>query len=90
AVAAEFSFFLALPTLFGAGLLKLVKHRHDLHADAAAALGVGFAVAFVSAALVVEPFMAYVRTRRFRPFAIYRVCLGAVVVLAYALGAVAH
>ncbi len=82
AVAAEFSFYLAIPTLLGAGLLKLVKHHKEMHAQEALLLGVGFMTAFVSAMLVVHPFMQFVKRRRLRPFAIYRVVLG-VIVLAW-------
>ncbi|MEK6644940.1 MAG: undecaprenyl-diphosphate phosphatase [Planctomycetota bacterium] len=78
-VAAEFSFYLAIPTLLGAGLLKLVKHRNELHSEEAVLLGVGFMTAFVCAMLVVHPFMQFVKRRRLRPFAIYRVLLGAAV-----------
>jgi undecaprenyl-diphosphatase len=78
-LATEFSFYLAIPTLLGAGVLKVVKHRADLHADEALLLGVGFVTAFVVALLVVEGFMRFVQTHRLRPFAIYRVLLGAAV-----------
>lgn len=76
AVATEFSFYLAIPTLVGAGLVKLVKHRHEMQPEAATILGVGFFTAFVVALLVVDGFMRFVRTRRLRPLAIYRVILG--------------
>ncbi len=78
-LATEFSFYLAIPTLLGAGTLKVIKHRHELHANEAVVLGVGFVTAFIVALLVVEGFMRYVQTRRLRPFAIYRVALGAAV-----------
>jgi len=79
ATAAVFSFYLAIPTLIAAGGFSLFKHRHELHRNEATLLGVGFATAFVVALLVVEGFMRYVQTRRLRPFAIYRVLLGSVV-----------
>jgi undecaprenyl-diphosphatase len=79
AVAAEFSFYLAIPTLCGAGLLRIVKHRGEIHADTAAMLGLGFAVSFVVALIVVSAFMRYIQTRPLRPFAVYRVILGLVV-----------
>jgi undecaprenyl-diphosphatase len=81
-VAAEFSFYLAIPTLVGAGLLKLVKYRHDITGQSAAILGLGFAVAFVVALVVISAFMKYIQTRKLWPFAVYRVILG-VAVLAW-------
>lgn len=81
ATATEFSFYLAIPTLLGAGMLKVVKHRKELHSEQALLLGVGFITAFIIALLVVEGFMRFVRSRRLRPFAIYRVVLSIVVLV---------
>jgi len=86
AVAAVFSFYLAIPTLIAAGGYSLFKHRAQLHSNEALLLGVGFVTAFVVALLVVEGFMRFVQHHRLRPFAIYRVILGAVVLLAWKLG----
>jgi len=79
AVAAEFSFYLAIPTLCGAGLLRIVKHRAEITSQSAAVLGLGFWVSFVVALLVVAAFMRYIQTRKLWPFAVYRVLLGLVV-----------
>lgn len=79
-VAAEFSFFLAIPTMFAAGLYSLFKARHDIHADQIATLGLGFCVAFVVALLVVAGFMRYIQTHKFTLFAFYRFVLGAAVI----------
>ncbi len=79
AAAAEFSFFLAIPTLVAAGGYSLLKHRHDIHGEGALLLGIGFFVSFVVALLVVAAFMRYIQTHKFRPFAIYRIVLGLVV-----------
>jgi undecaprenyl-diphosphatase len=79
AAATEFSFYLAIPTLLGAGLLKIVKHRDELHAHEATVLGVGFCTAFIAAILVVHPFLQFVKNHRLRAFAVYRVVLGAIV-----------
>lgn len=76
AVAAEFSFYLAIPTLCGAGILRIFKHRADITTSQLALLGVGFWVSFVVALLVVAAFMKYIQTRPLRPFAWYRVLLG--------------
>ncbi|MES1256114.1 MAG: undecaprenyl-diphosphate phosphatase [Acidobacteriota bacterium] len=89
--ALEFSFFLSIPTMFVATAYDLLKSlRGDTanslgvaHIDAHgwAVLAIGFGVAFVVAYASVAWFMAYVRRRRFWPFAIYRIVLGVVVLL---------
>jgi undecaprenyl-diphosphatase len=75
--AAEFSFFLALPTLSGATVLQLFKHRDALTADAMGAIGIGFLVSFVVALVVVKSFLAIVTRYGFAPFAWYRIVAGA-------------
>ncbi|HPD28500.1 MAG TPA: undecaprenyl-diphosphate phosphatase [Phycisphaerae bacterium] len=85
AAAAEFSFFLAIPTMFAAGLFSLYKHRHEISSDQLMPLAVGFAVSFVVAWAVVAAFMRFIQTHRFTMFAIYRIALG-VIVLAWVLG----
>ncbi|MCZ6683936.1 MAG: undecaprenyl-diphosphate phosphatase [Planctomycetota bacterium] len=79
AIAAEFSFYLAIPTLCGAGALRIFKHRADITVESAGLLGIGFLVSFVVALAVVSIFMRYIQTRPLWPFAIYRVLLGAAV-----------
>lgn len=79
AVAAEFSFYLAIPTLLGAGVVRIAKHREALTADHLGLLAVGFGVSFVVAWIVVAGFMRYIQTRPLWPFAVYRVALGAAV-----------
>lgn len=79
--ATEFSFYLAIPTLLGAGLLKLVTHRHEIHASESILLALGFLTAFLTALLVVRAFLRFVQTHKLRPFAIYRVLLGIAVLL---------
>ncbi len=74
--AAEFSFFLAMPTMMAAFAHSLLKVRHQLSADRAAEIAVGFALAFVASLVVVRPFLAFVRRRGFAPFAWYRIVLG--------------
>jgi len=81
ATATEFSFYLAIPTIFGAGLVRLLKDWEQLNVDNAATLAVGFVVSFVVALGVVAAFMHYVRSRSLVPFAVYRVILGAAVLL---------
>jgi len=79
AAAAEFSFFLAIPTMFAAGGYSLLKHRHEVHAEQALLLAVGFVVSFAVAWIVIAAFMRYIQTHKFRPFAMYRIALGVVV-----------
>jgi undecaprenyl-diphosphatase len=74
--AAEFSFFLAIPTLAAAFAHDLLEVRHDLAADRALEMAVGFVMAFLASALVVRPFLAIVRRSGFVPFALYRIAIG--------------
>ena len=74
--AADFSFFLALPTLTGATALQLYKHRAEISADDLGLIGVGFAVSFVVALVVVKAFLAVVTRYGFGPFAWYRIAAG--------------
>ena len=79
AAAAEFSFLVGLPILYGACALQLWKARHDLHGDLLRDLAVGGLVAFVAAALVVGPFVRWLQRHTFVPFAVYRICAGLVI-----------
>lgn len=85
-VATEFSFVLAIPTMFAAGGYRLLKYHSDLTRDTLGVVGVGMLVSFVVALAVVVAFLSYVRKHRFRVFAIYRAVLGAVVLAYYLLG----
>src|SRR3954452_6802838 len=79
--AAEFSFFLAIPTMVGATALELVKHHDTLVAGASGvgfgAVAVGFIVSFVVAIVVVKTFVHYISRHGFAPFAWYRIAVGA-------------
>jgi len=86
AAAAEFSFFLAIPTMAAAFAHDLFEARHSLGAARAEEIAVGFVMAFISSALVVRPFLNYVRHHGFGPFAWYRIVLGAVLLAAVAAG----
>ena len=89
---AEFSFFLAIPTMLGASALKLLKYAKEIMEGAAAApngtelgvLAVGCVVSFVVSLLVIKGLMEYVRNHKFSSFGIYRILLG-VAVLGYFL-----
>lgn len=75
--AAEFSFFLAMPTMVGAFVYKLYKVRNDLTIDDATAILVGFGAAFVSGLFVVRSLLAFVSRRGYAPFAFWRIAVGA-------------
>jgi undecaprenyl-diphosphatase len=79
--ATEFSFFLAVPTLIAAGGYDLLKNRALLSAHDAPIFGVGLAVAFVSAFVVIRWLIRYVASHDFRPFAWYRIGFGVLVLL---------
>ena len=74
--AAEFSFFLAIPTMLGATTLELVKNRHDLGAVGPGGILLGFVVSFVVAIVVIRWFIGIVSRRGFGPFAWYRILVG--------------
>lgn len=90
AVASKFTFFLAIPVMFGASALKLVKFfikGGTFGASEAAILGVGCVVAFVVSLAAIKWLMGFVKRHDFKVFGVYRIVLG-VVVLAYFLVAV--
>lgn len=74
--AAEFSFFLGIPVLMGAGLLDMYKMRNDLHSNDLAVLAVGIVVAFISALIVIRALIRYVSKHDFTAFAYYRIGFG--------------
>jgi undecaprenyl-diphosphatase len=80
--AAEFSFFLAIPTMLGSTTLELVRHHDALMAGASGvgfgAVAVGFLVSFVVAIVVVRAFVHYISRHGFAPFAWYRIAAGIV------------
>jgi undecaprenyl-diphosphatase len=81
ATAAEFSFLLALPTLGAATLYEALKARHELGALGAVPLVIGLGVSFVVAWAVIAAFLAYLKRRGLAPFGIYRIILGALVLV---------
>jgi len=82
AAAAEFSFFLAMPTMAGAFVHDLWEVRAHLAPERAAEIAIGFATAFIAAALVVKPFLRYVARSGFAPFAWYRIAAGVLIFIA--------
>lgn len=82
--AAEFTFFLAIPTMFGASLLKIVKYFLQGLSFSATEVGVlilGMAVAFVVSVFVIKFLMGYIKKHDFQAFGWYRIALGAVVLV---------
>ena len=77
--ATEFSFFLAIPTLFAATGYDLVKNRHLLSTGDLSMIAVGFAVVFVSAFFTIRALLRYVAHHDFVPFAWYRIAFGLVI-----------
>lgn len=75
--ATEFSFFLAIPTMFGATVYDLYKNRGTLNFDDAQVIAVGFITAFLAALLVVRALIGFVSRHGFAPFAWYRILVGA-------------
>jgi undecaprenyl-diphosphatase len=86
--ATEFSFFLAIPTLIGAGAYDTFKYRALLSAADIPLFGVGFITAFFSALLCVQWLIRFVATHDFIPFAWYRIAFGTLVLASAALGLV--
>jgi undecaprenyl-diphosphatase len=79
--AAEFSFFLAIPTMFAASAYSLMKHFTSLAPVEWQALAVGFAVSFAVALIAISMFMSYIRKNDFQAFGYYRIVLGILVII---------
>ena len=84
-VAAEYTFFLAIPTMFGASLLKLVKSGLNFTGTEAIILIVGTLVSFVVSILAIKFLMGYIKKHDFKVFGWYRIALGIVVLLFFSL-----
>lgn len=83
-VATEFSFFLAIPTMFGASLLKIVKffkNGHVFVGNQLAVLLVGMLVSFIVAYIAIKFLLKYVQSHDFKPFGWYRIILGVIVII---------
>ena len=76
AAAAEFSFFLAMPTMIGATVYDLYKNWSTLDWHGGGMIAIGFVAAFVSALLVVRPFVRFISRHGFGVFAWYRIAMG--------------
>lgn len=86
--ATEFSFFLAIPTLFAASAYELIKYRHLLNADDLGMFAVGGIASFVSAFLAVRGLLRYISRHDFSAFAWYRIGFGIIVLLTAYTGVV--
>src|SRR5262249_44134423 len=84
--AAEFSFWLAMPTMAGAFAYDLFKSRGQMSLDNSILVAFGFAVSFVCAWIVVKTFLDYVQRHGFALFAWWRVVVGALGLIALAMG----
>ncbi|MGI6033943.1 MAG: undecaprenyl-diphosphate phosphatase, partial [Coriobacteriales bacterium] len=85
--AAEFTFFLAIPIMFGWGLVKTVKYMAELGAASMSGnevmvLVVGIVTAFVTAVISIKFLMGYIKNNDFAPFGVYRIIVG-IIVLGY-------
>lgn len=88
--ASEYTFFLAIPVMLGASLLKLVKFGFGFTAIEAIYLVLGMAVAFVVSLFVIRFLMAYIRRHDFKVFGWYRIALGVIVLIYFVIKTVAH
>ena len=83
--AAEFSFFLAIPTMLGATLLKVVKNVHGFTGSQWLLIVIGMILSFVVAYIVIKKFMEYISKNDFIPFGIYRIILAVVVFMYFGI-----
>ena len=84
--AAEFSFFLAIPTMIGAFVYDFYKSRGEMTTDHLGIVAIGFVVSFITAMIVVKGFLGYVTRHGFVLFAWWRVIVGTLGLVALALG----
>jgi undecaprenyl-diphosphatase len=84
--AAEFSFFLAIPTMVGAFAYDLYKNRAEMTTDHIGIIAIGFVVSFITAIIVVKTFLSYVTRHGFTLFAWWRVVVGTLGLIALAMG----
>jgi undecaprenyl-diphosphatase len=84
--ATDFSFYLAIPTLIGAGAYSLIKERGTLGPEDIPMFAVGLLFSFLSAWLCVRWLLRYISTHSFTPFAYYRIAFGVIVLLTSATG----
>ncbi|WP_303788830.1 undecaprenyl-diphosphate phosphatase [Ruminococcus flavefaciens] len=88
-VAAEFTFYLAIPVMFGASLLKLVKFGFDFTGSELVVLLVGCIVSFLVSVFVIKFLMDYIKKHDFKVFGWYRIVLGILVLIFFGIKALA-
>lgn len=84
-VATEYTFFLAIPVMFGASLLKLLKFGFDFTAMQVAVLLVGMIVSFAVSIVAIKFLMSYIRKNDFKMFGYYRIILGVIIFLFFGI-----
>ena len=84
-LAAEYTFFLAIPVMFGASLVKLVKFGFDFTVMQAVLLVLGMAVSFAVSILAIKFLLGYIRKNDFKVFGYYRIVLGIVVLIYFGI-----
>lgn len=82
-VAAEFTFYLAIPVMAGASLLKLVKYGFDFSSNELMLLVIGMITAYIVSIIIIKLLLGYIKKHDFKPFGIYRIALGLVLLLYY-------
>lgn len=87
-IAAEFTFFLAIPVMFGASLLKIVKHGFDFTGTEITLLLTGMLVAFIVSVIVIRFLMSYIKKHDFKVFGYYRIVLGIIVLACFFMGVI--
>ena len=87
AVAAEFSFFLAIPVMFGVSFLKIMTNDVAMTGGDVAALLLGMATAYIVSLAAIRFLMDYVKKHNFKAFGVYRIALGVVVILYFGIRA---
>ncbi|MEA5056049.1 MAG: undecaprenyl-diphosphate phosphatase [Anaerotignum propionicum] len=84
-VAAEFTFFLAVPVMFGLSALKILKFGFSFTSAELLILGIGMVVAFVVSVIVIKFLLGYIKKHDFKVFGWYRIILGIIVIAYFAI-----
>ena len=84
-LAAEYTFFLAIPVMFGASLLKILSHGFSFTGVEVGMLVLGMAVAFVVSVFAIKFLMKYIKKHDFKVFGWYRIVLGAIVLIYFGI-----
>ena len=84
-VAAEFTFYLAIPVMFGASLLKIVKYGFAFSSTEAILLAAGMITAYIVSIIIIKFLISYIKKHDFKPFGWYRIVLGLILIIYYLL-----